>query len=262
MSAITQDSHVADNVSNITKGQTNVTDHVKSSNMSKNRIKLSNRHEWFTYCNVGENEKNVNFKLDTGSMVNILPRSLYPSLTRKQLNLCKKPLTAYNNQPIEVLGEQTLQVRPSNQDKSYMLNFVIVNQESVPILGLESCERMGLVRKMCVINQDENLFAQYKDVFDAPLIGLNAPPVHINVQENAEGEQVAPRRIPFSLLDKVKKELQRMEQEGVISKVNVSTKFVSPMVLVEKSSGELRICLDPQALNAAVISEKHAIPTV
>ena len=99
-------------------------------------------------------------------------------------------------------------------------------------------------------------------MFDAPLIRLNAPPVHINIQENADGDQIAPRRIPFSLLDKVQKELKRMEQEGVISKVNGSTKFVCPMVLVEKVSGELRICLGLQALNTAVISEKHAIPTV
>ncbi len=228
---------------------------VEGNNMSK-------RHEWYAMCNMGDKMQKVNFKLDTGSMVNIIPKSVYSQVTQKTLRPSRRPLTAYNNQPINVLGELVLPIMSASTKVSHLLNFIVVDQESVPILGVEACEQMGLVKKTCHVSQDGQLHDEYRDVFDAPLSGLNTPPVHINIRNDSEGEQIPPRRIPFALLNKVQVELERMEKEGVISKVDTATKFVSPMVLVEKQSGELRICLDPQALNDCILSDKHVMPTV
>ena len=52
-----------------------------------------------------------------------------------------------------------------------------------------------------------------------------------------------------------------MVEDGIIEAVTVPTKWVSPLVLVMKTGGQIRICLDPSSLNEAIKREHYAIPT-
>lgn len=60
--------------------------------------------------------------------------------------------------------------------------------------------------------------------------------------------------------DKVKQELQRLEDEHVIAKVTEPTDWVSPIVIVTKKDGSLRICLDPRRLNEAIKCPHYQMP--
>ena len=64
----------------------------------------------------------------------------------------------------------------------------------------------------------------------------------------------------MGLRKQVKKELQRMEW-GVILPVNTPT-WCSGMVVVQKKSGDVRICVDLKSLNTSVLREIHPIPQV
>jgi hypothetical protein len=70
----------------------------------------------------------------------------------------------------------------------------------------------------------------------------------------------AMRRLPLALRDKVITELKRMEQEGVLEKIN-SSPWVSTMVVVPKPDGAVRICCDLSDVNKAVIPDKYPLPT-
>ena len=74
----------------------------------------------------------------------------------------------------------------------------------------------------------------------------------------------APRNIPFALRDKVRKELHRMESMGVIKKVTEPSEWCAGIVVVPKSTGAVRICVDLKPLNTSVLREPHdhSIPTV
>ena len=57
-------------------------------------------------------------------------------------------------------------------------------------------------------------------------------------------------------------ELQQMEATGVISKVSQPTDWCAEMVVVQKKSGNVRICVDMKPLNKHVLREIHPMPHV
>ncbi|CAB4030046.1 Hypothetical predicted protein [Paramuricea clavata] len=52
-----------------------------------------------------------------------------------------------------------------------------------------------------------------------------------------------------------------MESRGIIKKVNEPTAWVNSMVVNEKRSGKLRICIDPRDLNKVLRREHYQLPT-
>ena len=82
------------------------------------------------------------------------------------------------------------------------------------------------------------------------------------IQLKPDSTPYSPRNVPFPLRDKVKEELTRMENMGVISKVDAPTPWCAGMVVVPKKTGAVRICVDLKPLNESVLREVHPIPKV
>ena len=61
------------------------------------------------------------------------------------------------------------------------------------------------------------------------------------------------------MIPKLQTELERLEEQGVISRVEEPTDWCAPMVVVPKSNGRVRICVDLTKLNDSVRREKPAI---
>jgi hypothetical protein len=71
-----------------------------------------------------------------------------------------------------------------------------------------------------------------------------------------------PRKVPFPLLDKTEKEIERMLKIGVISKVDQPTVLCAPMAVTPKQNGEVRVCVDLTKLNKSVLREAYPLPSV
>ncbi|GAA6090010.1 uncharacterized protein K02A2.6-like [Tachysurus ichikawai] len=71
-------------------------------------------------------------------------------------------------------------------------------------------------------------------------------------------------RINFHVRKKVEKELQLLEDEGIIEKVEGPTPWVSPIVAMPKPKNpeKIRICEDMRLPNQAVLRVRHISPTV
>ena len=67
---------------------------------------------------------------------------------------------------------------------------------------------------------------------------------HIELKENAQPVVAPPRKLQLAMKKRVKKELDRIEKLGVIKKVDKPTDWVNAMVVIEKTNGKLKICLD------------------
>ena len=53
-----------------------------------------------------------------------------------------------------------------------------------------------------------------------------------------------------------------MENIGVIKKVTEPARWVSSMIPVSKSNGEIRVCLDPRELNQAIQRQHYPMPSI
>ena len=63
-------------------------------------------------------------------------------------------------------------------------------------------------------------------------------------------------------MQSVKEELERMEQLGVITKVEQPTDWCAGMVVLPKPSGKVRIYVDLTKLNESIHRERHPLPMV
>ena len=139
------------------------------------------------------------------------------------------------------------------------MQFIVVPTKSNPIIGLKTCERLNLIKRVMLINDsDPSIFDEY-DVFGE----LRCLPCeyHINIDETVKPVVHPPRRVPFALLHKLKTELKRLVSLNVIKKVDHPSDWVNSIVLVEKSDQSICICLDPKDLNKAIKREFTQLST-
>ena len=104
----------------------------------------------------------------------------------------------------DVLGHTTLLCE--NRDKMYVLRFYVTDSNESPILGLQACQEMNLIKRVNEITPTttESIMKEYSDVFDNKTLGR--PPVQhtICLEEEAKLVIHAPRKIPAALWNKVK----------------------------------------------------------
>ena len=81
----------------------------------------------------------------------------------------------------------------------------------------------------------------------------------IDLHDNVPIKEKA-RRIPPHMIDELRDHIQQLYSMGVIEE-SVSP-WSSPVVLVRKKSGELRMCVDYRKLNAKTIKDCYRIPTI
>ena len=222
-------------------------------------------------------------KLDTGAQGNVLPvrifRRMFPNKLdpqgfplpgatdrRRQVNL-----TAYNGTRIPYHGSLTLCCRSQHSDWN-MCIFHVAESPGPAVLGLPSCRELRLVTLHCSVELDQqtpvvpsvssvtDLKKSHPDQFDT--IGNLKEPYHIVVNPEVPPIVHAPRKCPVQLKDEIKLELDHMESAGVIRKVQQPTPWVSSITFPRKSSGQLRVCLDPKDLNKAIMRTYHKTPTV
>lgn len=118
---------------------------------------------------------------------------------------------------------------------------------------------LGLIRNIESIDND--IVSQYPKLFTG--LGTFKGEYKIHLKPRAQLFALsAPRNIPLPLRKEVEKELQSMEQSGVISKVSKPTEWCAGMVVVPKPSGRVRICVDMKPLNENVLREYYPLPKV
>ena len=61
---------------------------------------------------------------------------------------------------------------------------------------------------------------------------------------------------------RVAAELDSLERQGIIEKVDGPTPWISPLVVIPKKSRDVRLCVDMRMANKAINQELHPSPTI
>lgn len=222
--------------------------------------------EWSAIISVHNNTK-IKFKLDTGAQVNIIPAKYLEKLNIHPNNLINEKinLITYTGQKINCIGKCKLISKIKNITEN--VEFYIVDEKNAqPLLGKNDCEKLNLIKlinkldtkKLC--ENYDNLKNDYKDVFTG--IGCLKGTFKINLNENYKPVIHSPRKVPIALQEKLKNKLKKLQDKGIIAKVNHITEWVNPLVIVNKPNGDIRICMDPKDLNKSIKREYFLLPEV
>ena len=186
----------------------------------------------------------------------------------RQKNLVKQSniiLTAYNRTTIPQIGTIQLQCK-YNQDTWSTETFFIVDTNGLAILGLPTCRNLKMVTLHCEIKEAKqmefinDLLWKYQKQFDC--FGHFPGKYHIVLDPTVTPEIYAPRKYPIHLRDELKRELDKMEKDRIIRKIEEPTDWVSSLAYSQKSNGRMRICLGPKYLNKAIKRCHHRAPTL
>ncbi|CAH8611169.1 unnamed protein product [Dicrocoelium dendriticum] len=205
----------------------------------------------------------VLFQLDSGAAVNILPEKYCKGVRCEETQKCLK---MWNRSRLQPKGIVILETVNPKEGTEHPLEFLIVSEDLMPILGIDSIQRFGFVsfnheRFIHACDIEADIFDKYSSVFDGG-VGMFEGPAHLSLNELATPVALPARKVPIALREKFLSELQRLCSLGVIAKVDEPTDWVSQVAIITKKSGELRICIDPKPLNAALKREYFTLPTL
>ena len=149
------------------------------------------------------------------------------------------------------------------------MKFHVIETEVPSVLSAQTCKEMGLLARIHSLQQhdfperptdlDQSILVEYPDLFQ----GLGCLPGEHTIKLDPSVPPVVhpPRKVPVSLKEKIKDELDHMEKAGVIFRQTEPTDWVNSMVPVVKPN-EIRICIDPRDLNEAIRREHFPMTTI
>ena len=195
------------------------------------------------------NDLDVKFQLDSAADVNTICQK---HVRKQQVSPTNTRLNMWNKTDLKPLGETSLVVTNHCSNIQHEIKFVVVPNGFTNLLGLNTIQELGFV----TINNDS-----FISKVTTPQLG-DLGEATLRIDETAPPKILPCRKVPLAIRDDVKKELDRLVEKGVLVPVTEPTEWVSQMAVVHKRDGKLRICIDPQPLNAALKWEHYRLPVL
>ena len=214
--------------------------------------------QWLITLQLGKTE--VQFRIDTGADETVIPDHVYNELPdANPLKEADKELFGVGSKNVlPVVGMFTADLQWKNKISTE--NIYVVEGMHKALLGKPAIDELHLISRAESVKGSIDYRAEYPDLFHG--LGKMEGPYKIALTDYAQPFAInVPRRVALPLMDKTKKELRRMEDAGVIVRVEEHTDWCAPMVVVPKKD-DVRICVDLTKLNESVRRERHEMPSV
>lgn len=189
------------------------------------------------YVSVNLNGKQVSMELDTGSAVSIMSESKFKEISSDPLQESQVNLCTYSGEKISVQGEAMCNVE--YEGKQYGLPIIIISGNGPTLLGRSWLQHISLNWPklfqpiLKVDDQLTQLLESFSDVFKDELGTLRGDKVSIHIDSTVPPKFCKTRSLPYAMREKVEKELQNLEDQGIITPVKFS-KWAAPIVPVLK----------------------------
>ncbi|XP_014680814.1 PREDICTED: uncharacterized protein K02A2.6-like [Priapulus caudatus] len=153
-------------------------------------------------------------------------------------------------------------------DRAAEAEFIVIIGKGRSLMSKATAEKLGVLKIGVNVNtvQSEKLTLEdikqrYPTVCDG--IGkLKGYQAKIHIDPNVKPVAQSQCRIPFAMREKLEAKIQELLKDGIIEQVERPTPWISPLVIIPKPSGNIRVCVDMRQANTAVIRERPPIPTV
>ena len=210
---------------------------------------------------MGIQDSIVKFEIDTGLGITLISEREYCiHFQNLPLTGTKIKVRTYADKPLKVLGKLIINV--SYENKIYnRLPLYVIKGSGVNLLGRNWMALMRLnwenifeqlqehntykekVNCVNIQKELETVTNKYPNVFSEKLGTIKGVQAKINVIPNSKPKFMKARMVPFAMKAAVELEIERMENEEILKSVPFS-EWASPIVIVPKSDGRLRICGD------------------
>lgn len=202
---------------------------------------------------------NIDMVIDSGSKSNIINDKTWMSLKEKLVQVTNqekspnKTFLAYGStQPLVVLGAFDAEIIVGSESTN--ATFYVIKNGTKDLLGKDTAIALKVLRLgHNVVNKVEEVqpFPKFKGIQLAISIDKTVTPVSQPC-----------RRVPIPLETKINAKIDELVAMDIIEPVNHPSSWVSPIVPVLKSDGDVRICVDMRCANKAIVRENHPLPTM
>lgn len=205
-------------------------------------------------------------ELDTGASVSLMSEAKKNELI-PQVPMIKPDvkLKTFTGEQVPVLGKCLVDVEYLGQLKK--LPLYVVSGNGPELFGRDwlSSIRVDLQGIHKVQTYDPKLQAildRFPELFNGGLGKAKGIKAELRVKDDAVPKFFKPRPLPFALREGVAKELNRLQELGVLEKIDYSD-WAAPIVPVRKANGEIRVCGDYKVtVNPNLDVPEHPMPRV
>ncbi|XP_028176931.1 uncharacterized protein K02A2.6-like [Ostrinia furnacalis] len=206
----------------------------------------------------------IECEIDTGSRISAISEQFYNKMfSHKNIVSDNLMLRCYSGTPIQSLGFITVNVKLGEVVASNLHCYVIKNggrpllgRDWIKALNIKQLNFNEIIEDPCV----SKLAAEFPEVFTDKL-GKCKKLLQLQLTDK-EPVYVRARPVPIALRARVERELERLEAEGTIYRVDHSD-YGTPIVPVIKENGDIRICGDFKVtVNQKLKREYYPLPRI
>ncbi|UYV76620.1 K02A2.6-like [Cordylochernes scorpioides] len=228
-----------------------------------NVVEASKNGKYFITLNV--DNKNIQFEFDTGSCHTLMPINLYKKLWNKKIFPINLHLKSYSNTKIDVIGKREVFVAEANKT----LPLIITEANRSVLLGTTWIKCLpAKFLKFSDINLVQettcsSLVNKFAEVFGTSNVGvIKDHKAHLILRKDANPRFFRARNVPYVMRNAIEKELENLEAQGVITKIERSD-WATPIVPIMKKNGHVRICGDFKiTLNPVLKIDQYPLPKI
>ena len=188
------------------------------------------------------NGQQLTMELDTGAAIFIISEETRkPCFADQKLRESSLVLKTYTGEPMQVVGQLNVRVKYGTQEAKLVL--VVVGGNGPSLFGRNWLKYLRLdwstiaaVRTVRPTALD-TLMKQHQQLFADELGTVEPYKATLQVQPDATPRFFKPRPVPFAIKASIGKELDRLEQQGIIEKVSHS-EWATPIVAVYRRKTE------------------------